>query len=117
MDTLQIGVDSDKEKIVIHLRGRISIETSPDVRVLLLTTLHRQNPPATIAIDLAAVTYMDTSGLATLIEGLKFARLGRVAMRLQGLQGRLCHLFQATGIGSLFDTAGPADNPSRPMVS
>jgi hypothetical protein len=37
-----------------------------------------------------------TSGIATLIEGLKIARIGGIAMRLQGLQGRLLHLFQAT---------------------
>src|SRR5258707_13549148 len=83
--------------------GRLSIESSPDLRDHLLAVLRRQSPPETIAIDLTAVSYMDTSGIATLIEGLKIARIGGIAMRLRGLQGRLLHLFQATGIGSLFD--------------
>jgi len=117
MDSLQIRVDSNKETAMIHLRGRVSIETSSDLRRQLLTTLLGQNPPIAIALDLAEVSYMDTSGLATLIEGLKIARIGGRTMRLQGLDGRLLHLFQVTGIGSLFETAGPADNPSRPMVS
>ena len=116
LDSLQISLDTDKENAVIHLRGRISIETSPDLRLRLHTTLRGQNPPVAIAIDLAEVPYMDTSGLATLIEALKIARLAGITMRLQGLQGRLLHLFEVTGIGSLFEPAGPADNLSRSMV-
>jgi anti-sigma B factor antagonist len=116
-DSLQISVHSDEEGAVMYLRGRLSIESSPDVRDHLLAMLRSQSPPETIAIDLAEVSYMDTSGIATLIEGLKIARIGGIAMRLHGLQGRLLHLFQATGIGSLFDTGGPTNNLSTTTVS
>jgi anti-anti-sigma regulatory factor len=51
----------------MYLRGRLGIESSPDLRVHLLAMLRRQSPPKTIAIDLAAVSYTDTSGIATLI--------------------------------------------------
>jgi anti-sigma B factor antagonist len=117
MDSLQISVDNDKEVAVMYLRGRLDIETSPSLRVHLLAMLRGQNPPATVAIDLAAVSYMDTSGLATLIEGLKIARIGSIAMSLRGLQGRLLHFFQTTGIGSLFGIGGPATNLSTTAVS
>ena len=60
---------------------------------------------------------MDTSGIATLIEGLKISRIGGIPMHLQGLQGHLLHLFQATGLGSLFDTDGPTNNLSTTTVS
>jgi anti-sigma B factor antagonist len=115
-DSLQISVHSDEEGAVMYLRGRLSIESSPDLRDHLLAMLRRQPPPETIAIDLAEVSYVDTSGIATLIEGLKIARIGGIAMRLHGLQGRLLHLFQATGIGSLFDTDGPTNNLSTTTV-
>ena len=117
MDSLQISVDGNHEVAVVCLRGRLGIETSPDLRVHLLSMLNRQNPPAAIAIDLTLVSYMNTAGMATLIEGLKFARVAGIAMHLQGLQGRLLQLFQATGIGSLFETARPADNSSTSMES
>jgi anti-sigma B factor antagonist len=115
-DSLQISVQSDKEGAVMYLRGRLNIESSPDLRDHLLAMLRRQSPPA-ITIDLAGVSYMDTSGIATLVEALKIARLGGIAMHLQGLQGRLLHLFQATGIGSLFDTVGPTNKASTTAVS
>ena len=115
-DSLQINVQSDKQGAVMYLRGRINIESSPHLRDHLLAMLHQQPPPA-ITIDLVGVSYMDTSGIATLIEALRIARISGTAMHLQGLRGRLRHLFQATGIGWLFDTGGPKNNPATTAVS
>ena len=115
-DSLQISVDDDRADAVMYLRGRLDIESSPDLRDHLLAILRSQSPPETIAIDLVAVSYIDTSGIATLIEGLKVARLAGIVLHLQGLQGRLLHLFQVTGIDSLFDT-GPTNDLSTTTVS
>jgi anti-sigma B factor antagonist len=111
-DTLQISVDSQRQGAVMYLQGRVDIESSPHLRDQLLAMLRRQPPPETIGIDLAEVSYMDTSGIATLIQGLKIARISDISMHLQGLQGHVLHLFQATGLGSLFDTDGPTNNLS-----
>jgi anti-sigma B factor antagonist len=116
-DTLQISVDSQKGGAVMYLQGRVDIESSPDLRDQLLAMLRKPSPPETIIIDLKEVSYIDTSGIATLIEGLKIARIGSISMHLQGLQGHLLHLFQATGLGSLFDTDGPTNNLSTTTVS
>ena len=43
MSRLQISVDSDKDLAVMNLRGRISIETSPDLRIRLLAILRTLN--------------------------------------------------------------------------
>ena len=116
-NSLQIRVDDDKDGAVMYLLGRLDIESSPDLRDHLRAMLRRRSSPETVAIDLTAVSYIDTSGLATLIEGLKIARLGGIVLHLQGLQGRILHLFQATGIDSLFDTGGPTNNLSTTTVS
>lgn len=116
MERLQTRIESDERSTVLYLRGRLDIESSPHLRDRLLGILRRQSPPKTIIIDLAAVSYMDTSGVATLIEGLKIARLGGIAMYLQGLHDGPLHLFQSTGIGSLFDTGRSRSNPSAAKV-
>jgi len=116
MDSLQIRIESDEVGDVMYLGGRLDIESSPRLRDQLLARLRGQSPPATIAIDLEAVDYMDASGIATLVEALKIARIGAIAMHLRGLRGRLLHLFQSTGIGSLFDISGSRNNPSAAKV-
>ena len=117
-DSLQIRVQTEKERAVMYLQGRVSIETSPDFRTQLLAMLRWPSPPTEgFAIDLAAVSYMDTSGIATLIQALKVARTAGIAIHLQGLQGRILHLFEATGISSLFDAGGPTNKVSMTAVS
>ena len=83
------------------LYGRIDIDSSPAVRDQLIALL-RVPHPRTVSIDLSGVTHIDSSGVATLIEVLKITRQCKTELRLQGLNDRLHHLFEATGILSLF---------------
>ena len=104
-DGLEITVDSDEEGTVFRLRGRVTIDSSPALRDRLLAMLRGQAPTAVI-FDLSEVPYIDSSGIATLIEGLKVARNRQIAFCLQGLQGRLLHLFEVTGVLTLFKANG-----------
>ncbi len=104
-DGLEITVDSDEAGTVFRLRGRVTIDSSPALRDRLLAMLRGQAPTAVI-FDLSEVPYIDSSGIATLIEGLKVARNRQIAFCLQGLQGRLLHLFEVTGVLTLFKANG-----------
>jgi anti-sigma B factor antagonist len=91
--------------------GRIDIDTSPALRAQLLPAL--QAPGCNVlTLDVSAVTHIDSSGVATLIEALRIARSHNADLRLTGLQGRLLGLFQSTGILSLFNGSTPADSES-----
>ena len=104
-DALEIAVDDAEEGTVLRLRGRVNFESSPALRDRLLAMLRGQAPTAVI-VDLVQVPYIDSSGIATLIEGLKIARNRQIAFCLQGLQGRLLHLFEVTGVLALFIAGG-----------
>lgn len=86
---------------VTRVSGRIDIDTSSDLRAHLLTILQTQRARV-VSIDLSAVTHVDSSGVATLIEAVKVARIHGSEVKLQGLDARLLRLFQSTGILSLF---------------
>ena len=101
IDKPEIEVATAENGTMARICGRIDIDSSPALRALLLTTL--QGPGCNVLIlDLSAVTHMDSSGVATLIEALRIARSHNTELRLQGLEGRLLGLFQTTGILSLF---------------
>jgi len=104
-DGLAIAVDDNAAGTVFRLRGRVTIDSSPALRDRLLAMLRVQAPTAVI-FDLTEVPYIDSSGIATLIEGLKIARNRQIAFCLQGLQGRLLHLFEVTGVLALFKARG-----------
>jgi anti-sigma B factor antagonist len=84
------------------LYGCIDIDSSPAVRDRLLALLNAPHLDA-VTIDLSAVTHIDSSGVATLIEALKIARGYETELRLSGLDDRLRRLFEITGILSLFN--------------
>jgi anti-sigma B factor antagonist len=113
---LEITVQHGDQDSVLRLRGRLNVDSSPDLRDRLQAAMRAESPKAVI-VDLAEVTYIDSSGIATLIEGLKIARTRETTLCLQGLQGRLLHLFQVTGMLTLFEKNGCESVSSVSKVS
>jgi anti-sigma B factor antagonist len=110
IDKREINVVVGEGGTLVYLQGRIDIDFSPVLRNRLLVLLQAPRPK-TVCIDLSAVTHIDSSGIATLIEVLTIARGHHTEVRLQGLHGRLFRLFESTGILSLFD--GSDRGPSQ----
>ena len=115
-DSLQITVRSGDEGSTVFLRGLLNIDSSPALRDQLLAMLQAQSPRAVI-VDFSDVSYVDSSGIATLIEGLKIARMRQTTLCVQGLQDRLLHLFQVTGMSTLFEKSGCGIASSESKVS
>ena len=115
-DSLEITVLPGDEGSTLCLRGRLNIDSSPAFRDRLLSILQAHSPQAVI-VDFSDVSYIDSSGIATLIEGLKMARQRKTTLCLQGLQGRLLHLFEVTGMSALFENSGCGSASSKSKVS
>lgn len=104
-DGLEISVEDGEESSVLRLKGRLGIDSSPDFRDRLLALL-REQPSKGVIIDLEELSYIDASGIATLLEGLKVAHHRQSTFCLKGLRGRLLHLFEVTGVLPLFEKEG-----------
>jgi anti-sigma B factor antagonist len=109
---LEISVDRVGKDAVVHLAGRVDVDSSPDLRDRLRTLLSEELLPQTITVDLAGVFYIETSGVATLIESLRIARHHRITFRLQGLEGAALRLFEVTGVLALFDASNSTQEAS-----
>ena len=86
----------------ISLSGRVTIDSSPDLRAVLLLQLESSSCQ-TLTVDFHEVDYIDTSGLALLVETLKTARTQGKAFHLRGLQERPRYLLEATRLLHLFE--------------
>ena len=104
-EDLDIAVSKRDDSSIVRLRGRVNVDSSPALRDRLMGLLRAQSPKAVI-VDLSDVSYLDSSGLATLIEGLGVARMRQTTLCVQGLHGRILQLFQATRLSSLFEKNG-----------
>ena len=110
---INVAVNSDGSTACLY--GRIDIDSSPAVRERLLALLQVPTPKI-LSIDLSAVTHIDSSGIATLIEALRIARGNKTELRLQGLHDRLLELFEITGILSLFNGHPNTSQPGYKAV-
>jgi len=97
-----INVVLDKDIAQVCVAGCVEVESSPALRDQLLVLLQSRNSRM-VSIDLSAVTNIDSSGFATLIEALKIARAGKTELRVQGLHDGLLRMFELTGLESLFN--------------
>ena len=57
-------------------------------------------------IDLSDVSYLDMSGLATLLEALKAARERSVKLRVSGIRGEARNLAEIAQLDTIFRTWG-----------
>ena len=102
----EITVDQIGKDAKVSLSGRINVDSSPDLRDSLRAILSTQPLPRTVTVDLAGVSYIETSGIATLIEALRIARHHQIGFCLQGVGGSVLRLFEVTGVLALFDAGG-----------
>ena len=71
-------------KETVSMQGRITIDNADQMRRRLANALRTH--PALVAVDLSDVPYMDTSGLATLMEAMRTARQQGTRLVLSGIQ-------------------------------
>jgi len=103
--SISITVDQCGSDTLVSLSGRIDVDSSPDFRDCLLAVLSEEPLPRAITVDLAGVHYIETSGIATLIEALRIARRHQTTFCLQGLGGSVRRLFEVTGVLALFESS------------
>ena len=87
----------------VAIQGRITITTSGEMRRMLSSALRAK--PASVSVDLSDVSYIDTSGLATLVEAVRIARKQGTRLILGGIHDQPRYLFEITHLDRLFDMA------------
>jgi len=110
-DKPEVTIVASENGALARIYGRIDIDSSPALLERFLALFEAPHPKV-VDINLLAVTHIDSSGVATLIEALRTARNHNTEVRLRGLEGRLLRLFQSTGILSLFNGSTRTDTQS-----
>ena len=82
---------------VIQVTGEVNISTSPDLKKSF-----EKLPSQKVIIDLEKVGYVDSSGLATLVEILKKSKSQGGQLALAGLSDKVKSLFEITKLDKLF---------------
>jgi anti-sigma B factor antagonist len=85
---------------IVSLQGRITVSNANEMRRTLADALRLQ--PKELTVDLSSVSYMDTSGLATLMEAMRRARQQGTRLVLGSIQAQPRYLLKATDLDQVF---------------
>ena len=84
----------------ITLAGEVDLSRSPGLRIRLLQLVARGLDR--LVVDLTNVPYMDSSGVATLVEALQHQRRHGAKMVLFGLQPKVRSIFEIARLDTVF---------------
>jgi anti-sigma B factor antagonist len=96
---MNIKVRTHNQIGVIELSGRFDAHIAPDVKGLL----ERADTSARTVVDLTAVTFIDSTALATLVSGMKRCRQRDGDLHLCGMQQPVRIIFELTKLDRAFD--------------
>lgn len=85
---------------IVDVEGQIDLGNSPALRKTLLDSLKGADR---VAINLIAVKYIDSSGIASLLEVLKEARQSKKRLVLFGLTAAVSQVLQLTRLTGVFE--------------
>lgn len=99
-ERLDLEVDRTDSETVLTVRGEVNMSSSPELRRALQRVL--QERPRRLIVDLAGVTYIDSSGMATLVEALQHTRKMEAEMVLRGMRERIRAVFRLARLDEVF---------------
>ena len=82
---------------VFQITGEVNIMTSPELKKRF-----KGQSVKKVVVDLQNVSYVDSSGLATLVEMMKKTKLQGGSFGLSGLSDKVKSLFEITKLDKLF---------------
>ena len=99
---MQISVRRIDKTAILELTGAIDLSSSPEVRKILLYELRESRTPRVI-LNLEKVKYIDSSGVASLVEGLRASRDIGSRLLLFGLTPVVREVLQLSRLLKIFE--------------
>jgi anti-sigma B factor antagonist len=93
------GITEQQGHTVVALEGEIDLEQAGAVRRALLDSLKKGR---NVLVDLSKVTYIDSSGIASLVEGLQVARRQRGELALVAVNQRVRRVLELARLDKVF---------------
>lgn len=99
-EVLSLDVSHTDSETTLRVTGEIHMDNSPQLRAALIQVCDEQ--PERVVVDLAGLTYIESSGIATLVEALQRTRQAGGQLVLRGLSERIMGVFRLTRLDKVF---------------
>jgi anti-sigma B factor antagonist len=99
---VQISARQSQGAVILDVTGDIDLANSPAMRQVLLGEIKEKRIPK-VFLNLKGVRYIDSSGIASLVEGLKASRDIGSRMILYGLNTTVREVMELSRLQRIFE--------------
>ena len=94
------AVRHKEQVVVLELAGEIDMKCSVQLRKKFIELFG--NKPPVLIVNMSEVEFMDSSGLGTLVEALKWSRQNESELKLVGLTQSVRNVFEISRLQHIF---------------
>ncbi len=99
MTSMSYQVEEKDGYAVVRLTGEVDLSRSPEARKTILGCLQKKRP---LLVDLSAVEYIDSSGVASLVEGYQLSRTQELDFGLIGVSDAAMNVLRLARLDKVF---------------
>ncbi len=99
-EELEIQTENIQDGVIVRPLGEIDLSCAATLRQQLGQV--QAGRPARLVVDLSGVPYMDSSGVATLVEAMQVARRGGSKLVLCAMQDKVRSIFEIARLDMVF---------------
>lgn len=108
---MDIIVEQRTSFLLISPAGDVDLSTSRELQQTIRQ--HMDKKPKRMVVDLAKVPYMDSSGVATLVEAMQLARKQATKLVLSAMQPKVRSIFEIARLDRVFTIVATVDDASN----
>lgn len=109
---MEISTRQSGQATIVDVVGDITLYNSPEVRKVVLQLLKEKRAPRVI-INMQSVKYIDSAGVASLVEGLKLSRDLKSSFALFGLSRTAREVLELTRLIKVFEVYNSEEEALR----
>lgn len=92
---------------ILKLTGEVDLHNSPQVRKQLLAILKNGS---SVLVDFSSLSYIDSSGIATLVEAFNLAKNSKLLLTIVGAVGAPLQVLELTNLNKVFHMVDSLDD-------
>ncbi len=92
-------VRSEGDTTIVALSGDVDLDSSPQVRTVLLESVREKRG---VLVEMSAVSYIDSSGIASLVEAYQSARRGSTRFALVAVSDSAMRVLELARLDRVF---------------
>ncbi|HIF50223.1 MAG TPA: anti-sigma factor antagonist [Thiotrichaceae bacterium] len=104
---MDINTEEREQYTIIELVGEVDLSCSPDARKSILGVLEENN---NLLVDLGKVSYIDSSGIACLVEGYQMAKKQSLKFGLVGVSDAAMSVLKLARLDKVFPIFDSTDD-------